>query len=188
MSRVRTAVDGEAPPPSVLQLFVGFCKIGLSGFGGTMPFARRAIVDERRWLSSAEFSALLGLSQFLPGANISNLAICVGSRFRDARGAAAAFFGLMSGPFCIVLGLGALYDRFGEIPAVQSMLRGIAAVGAGLILAMGIDMARDLRAQPELFAVTGAVLVAIAILRWPLIPVLVLAAPVGIWLGWRRLP
>ncbi|HQR52873.1 MAG TPA: chromate transporter [Burkholderiales bacterium] len=181
------SVDDAALRPSVLQLFVGFCKIGLSGFGGTMPFARRAIVDDRRWLSSEEFSALLGLSQFLPGANLSNLAICVGSRFRGARGAAAAFFGLMSGPFCIVLVLGALYDRYGDIPVVQSMLHGIAAAGAGLILAMGIEMARDLRSRPELFLVTGAVLVAIAVLRWPLLPVLLCAAPVGVWLGWRRL-
>jgi len=42
-----------APQPAVgaSALFIGFLKIGLSGFGGVMPFARRMIVEEQRCVS-----------------------------------------------------------------------------------------------------------------------------------------
>jgi chromate transporter len=46
-------------------LFVGFLKIGLSGFGG-VPLARHMIV-QRRWLSELEFLDVLSLLQSLPG-------------------------------------------------------------------------------------------------------------------------
>jgi len=34
------------------QLFIGFSKIGLSGFGGVLPWARRTIVEQEKWLTS----------------------------------------------------------------------------------------------------------------------------------------
>ncbi len=63
---------------STLQLFLGFLKIGLSGFGGVMPFARRMLVEEQRWLTEVEFLDVLSLSQFLPGPNVVNVSIIVG--------------------------------------------------------------------------------------------------------------
>ena len=33
-----------------------FLKIGLSGFGGVLPFARRALVEKNQWLTEAEFA------------------------------------------------------------------------------------------------------------------------------------
>ena len=44
-----------------LQLFIGFSRIGLSGFGGVLPWARRTIVEQEKWLTSEEFSAMLGI-------------------------------------------------------------------------------------------------------------------------------
>jgi len=39
------------------------------------------LVEERRWLSDEEFSEALSLCQVLPGPNIVNMAVCVGTRF-----------------------------------------------------------------------------------------------------------
>jgi len=41
--------------------------------------------------------------------------VCVGTRFRGARGAFAAFMGLMCAPFAIVLVLGALFTQYGDV-------------------------------------------------------------------------
>ena len=80
--------DFTASGPSVAvsrtDLFVGFLKVGLSGFGGVLPFARRMLVEQRRWLTEREFIEVLSLSQFLPGPNIVNVSIIVGSRFAAA--------------------------------------------------------------------------------------------------------
>lgn len=49
----------ERPPPTLRELFLGFLGIALSGFGGTLAFARRAIVERRRWLTDGEFTETL---------------------------------------------------------------------------------------------------------------------------------
>lgn len=167
------------------ELFIGFSKIALSGFGGVLPFARRVIVEERAWISSEEFTSLLGLCQFLPGPNVVNISICIGARFRGWRGAIAAFAGLLLPPFFIVIGLGALYQNYGNIPAVNSMLRGVSAVAAGLILSTGLKMALDLRKRPLLLICSGLALIGIVALRWPLPLVMLGLAPLSMLLAAR---
>ena len=70
--------------PTVFDLFAGFFVVGICGFGGVLPWARRMIVDQRQWLTPAEFTEMLGLCQFLPGGNIMNVTIAW------ARGSAAS--------------------------------------------------------------------------------------------------
>ena len=64
-------------------LFAGFLKATLCGFGGgLLVWVRRVMVEERHWMSEAEFADTLSLCQFLPGVNFANMSICVGSKFR----------------------------------------------------------------------------------------------------------
>ena len=152
-----------------------------------MPWARRMLVEERRWLSDEEFSEMLSLCQVLPGPNIVNMAVCVGTRFRGARGAIAAFLGLLSAPFAIVLALAALFTQYGELSAISAAFRGISAAAAGLVVAMGLKMAssRRLRSAMALFAL--AAFVGIALFRLPLGLFLLGAAPASIAAAaWRR--
>ena len=64
--------SGPAPSPTLNALFWGFSWVGLSGFGGVLPFARRMLVDERRWMTAEDFNTQLGMCQFLPGPNVVN--------------------------------------------------------------------------------------------------------------------
>ena len=80
-----------------IDLFLGFFKLGALAFGGTGPMMRSVIVEDRRWLDDAEFAALLGLCQALPGANTCNLAVMLGERHFGASGAFIALFGLVAG-------------------------------------------------------------------------------------------
>ena len=166
--------------PSVAELFIRFTQVGASGFGGVMPWARRMLVEERRWLSDEEFSEALSLCQVLPGPNIVNMAVHVGTRFRGARGALAAFFGLLCAPFAIILVLGALFTQYGDLPAISAAFRGISAAAAGLVVAMGLKMAssRRLRSAMAIFAV--AAFVGVALLRIPLGAFLLVAAPASV--------
>ena len=172
------ALPAGIPAPG--ELFLRFTQVGLSGFGGVMPFARRMLVEDRRWLSAEEFTDILSLCQLLPGPNIVNLAVCVGARYHGVRGAAAAFAGLMAAPFFIVLALGALYTQYGHLPAVSAPFRGASAAAAGLVVAMGLKMAasRRLRSGMAWFAVLT--FVGIALLRLPLVVFLAGAAPLSV--------
>ncbi|MGB7541339.1 MAG: chromate transporter [Burkholderiales bacterium] len=172
--------------PALGELFLGFMEASLSGFGGVLPWARRMIVEQRRWLTAEEFADVLSLCQFLPGGNIINVSVCVGARFYGARGALTAFAGLMLAPFVIVLVLGALYTHYGHLPEVAAAFRGISAAAAGLMVAMALKMAtnRQLRSVMAVFVVTT--FVGIAIMRFPLLALLLAVAPLSVAAAWWR--
>jgi chromate transporter len=177
-------MSGE-PPPGLLEIFVAFLEMTLSGFGGVLAWAHRTLVERRRWLSDREFTALLGLAQVLPGGNIINLAVFVGDKFQGLRGVAVALTGLVLAPFVIVLVLSVFLAN----PAVGELsrpaLRGAAPVVAGLILATGIKMARSYRGVPRAWLVAGLTLAAVGIAQLPLLLVLVVLGPISIALAWR---
>lgn len=174
-------------PPSRCELFFGFLSLGLSAFGGALPLARRALVERRRWLSGEEFSELLGLCQFLPGGNVINLSVAMGMRFHGVTGALCAMLGLVVGPTAIVIGLGVLYQRFHDHPALQHLFAGLAAAAAGLMLSMAVKMARPLRRQPLAGLVALAALLALGMVRLPLLWTLLVLTPLSILLlaRWR---
>ena len=184
------AAPDNLAKPDLKALFLGFSSVGLSGFGGVLPFARRMLVEERRWLSAEEFNAQLGLCQFLPGPNVVNLAVLVGKRQAGLAGAVVAPLGLLAGPMLIVLILALLYDHYGNLPLAQSMLRGIAAVGCGLLFAMAWRMGMAIKDKLAFLPFTILVVAAIAWLRWPMPLVmlagLVLSGGVAYWRLGRR--
>jgi chromate transporter len=187
MSSMRVSMAPERPPlhaPTKRSLFLGFLAVGLQGFGGVLPFARRMLVEQKEWLSEREFTEVLSLSQFLPGPNIVNVSIIVGNRFRGPLGAAAATLGLMLMPFIIVLVLAALYARFDDIAAVRGATNGVSAAATGLILATGFRMAQQLKGIPWNIVMCALTFIAIALLRVPLLWVLAALAPVSIVLAW----
>jgi chromate transporter len=166
-----------APAPTSGELFAGFLWLGMIGFGGVLPLARRTLVEKKRWLSGTEFIELLGLCQFLPGGNIVNMSVAVGMHFRGVRGALAALVGLIAMPTLVVVLLGMVYDRFQNDPHIQHMFAGLAAAAAGLLVQMAVKVAWPLRSNPAGIVIAALFFVAIAVLRLPLLPtMLVLAA------------
>jgi len=181
-------LNPEQKVPALSELFTGFLAISLSGFGGVLPWARRMLVERRGWLSEREFAETLAFCQFLPGANIVNMAIIVGSRFHGAAGALTAFAGLVGVPLLIMLACGALYLHFGEFEMLRGALAGLAAAAAGLVVAMAIKMALPLvqerRVSAILFAL--AAFAAVGLLRLPLYWVVLVLAPLSmVWCYWR---
>lgn len=159
-------------PRSLRELFVVFNRMSLQGFGGVLPVAQHALVERERWMTREQFVETLALAQVLPGPNIVNLALMFGDRHFGLRGALVALAGLLAVPAIIVLALAALYAGFAHVPRVAGALRGMGAVAAGLMLAMGFKMLGTLRRNPlgfVLCALLGlATLVAVAVLRVPL--------------------
>ena len=179
MDHDTTATD-LARAPSLGELFRGFLGLGLISFGGALPHARRALVEERRWLSPAEFTDLLGLCQFLPGGNVINLSVAVGMRFRGLPGALAGILGLIAGPSLVVIGLGVLYERTQDDPHVRHLFAGLAAAAAGLLVAMSLKILLPMRRDPAAATIAAIGFIAIAILRIPLLPTMLVLTPLSI--------
>jgi chromate transporter len=179
-----------ATPPrldlSLTELFLGFAKISVSGFGMILPWARRLIVDEKKWMTAEEFNETFSLAQFLPGPNVVNMSVVFGSRMRGAAGAAAALLGLLGPPALIATCLSALYALYGDVEILRRILTGIAAAAIGLMIAVIAKMAEPLLRKllaPAPF-VMAATFVAIGVLRWPLVSTLIVIAPASIALAW----
>jgi chromate transporter len=166
--------------PGVFSLFTGFFGVGMLGFGGVLPLARRMIVEQRRWLSGSEFTDLLALCQFLPGGNIINVSVTIGLRFRGVPGALAALIGLLAAPTAVALALAVIYMRYRDEPLVRRLFAGLAAAAAGLVLATAIKIARPLLGQPVPIGVAAVVFVLIAVVRTPLLPTMLVMAPLSV--------
>lgn len=173
-------IDTTPEAPSTAALFRGFLILGLTGFGGVLPLARHMIVEERRWLTNLEFAELLGLCQFLPGGNIINLSVAIGLHFRGVPGALAAILGLIAAPTAIVLALGVIYARFRTEPHVVHMFAGLAAAAAGLLVSMAVKLATPLWRRPLGIAIAVIIVGAIAWLHLPLVPTMLVMAPLSV--------
>jgi chromate transporter len=86
----------------------------------------------------------------------------------------------------VVLTLAALYGRFGHLPGIDALLRGVGAAAGGLVLAAGFKMAEGLPRSVRAAAFLLAAFVAIGLLRWPLVPVLFTLAPLSVLAAWFR--
>jgi len=176
----------SAPRATTRALFREFLVVGLSGFGGVLPFARRMVVERRGWMSEREFTEVLSLAQFLPGPNIVNVAIIIGRRFQGLTGAVAATAGLMLMPLLVVLLLATVYARFADLDAVRGACDGVSAAASGLVLAMGFKMARPIARTPWQVGIGAIAFVAIGIARLPLLWVLAVLVPLAVGIAWRR--
>ncbi len=181
-----TAPTSRAPRIGPLELFLAFSQLAMSGFGGVLPWAHRTLVERKGWLTQREFVDTLALGQLLPGPNIGNMAVMIGYRFAGYAGAAAAFAGLIAGPFVLMIAAGLAYQTYGALPIVQHALSGMSAVAAGLVLATGLKMTGSLKRhwRPWLFLLLA--LAGVGVLRWPLLAVVGALAPFAVAAAWRE--
>lgn len=168
-------------------MFLACLRIGMLSFGGGLSgWLYREFVERQGWISDEDFASSLAISQMLPGANVVNLVICMGEQLRGPLGAAACIAGFLVGPFFGVIALSALVDTMNDATWLQSLLSGIAYTAIGLLLIIcwrGIGRVRKLTSQ---LAMIAAVAIAVGILKWPLMLVVAVAAPINIFFAWHR--
>ncbi len=158
----------------------------MSGFGGVLPWARRTLVERDKILTSEEFNAMLGICQIVPGPNIVNLGVCVGSKFAGVPGAFAAVLGLLLGPIALLLIIAILYEHYSYMPIIQGMLRGVSAIGVGLIASTGFKMLRSEFKYPPMLSVVMLVFLTATYFKLGLGWVVLISSPLAILLAWRR--
>ena len=177
----------ERTPPGLPALFVGFFGVGIIGFGGVLPLARRMVVEQRQWLTATEFTDLLALCQFLPGPNIINMAVAIGARLCGPLGSVTSVVGLLAAPMAIVMALGGIYARFQQVPMVGHAFAGLAAAATGLMIAMALRIAAPQSRYVPGIAIAAVTFAAVTVVRTPLLPTMAVMAPISVMLC-RRFP
>ncbi len=146
----------------------------------------RETVTKRRWIDEQQFLSGLALSQILPGANVSNLAVYIGLCMRGWVGATTALFAVLSGPTVVVIAFAEVYPQLIAIAGFHSAMDGIATAAAGMIIRLawlgGVHSCR----KPTPIVIATATFVAVGVLHFPLVPVVLVLAPISIGLAWRR--
>jgi chromate transporter len=172
-------------------MFGVFMRLALQGFGGVLPVAQRALVEQQRWLTREQFLELLSLSQILPGPNIVNLSLILGDRHFGWRGAVAATAGVVLAPLLLVLLLAAAAQQLRGQPLVGDALRGMGVVSAGLVLSTAIRLGTALKQNvmgPLVCAAFVALTVlSIGLLRWPLVGVIAALGAMAVATAWWRM-
>ena len=186
------AEPGPRPQPSSLtDLFVSFTLLALQGFGGVLAVVQRELVEKKRWMTPEEFVEEWSVAQVMPGPNVINLAVVIGMRYFGLRGAAVAVAGMLAVPLLLIIALALIHAEFADDPQVAGALRGMGAVAAGLITATGLKLIPALRKHPVgmgLCAALGvATFICVALLRLPLLGVLLGLGGVSCLLTWRKL-
>jgi chromate transporter len=175
-TRASTVMDAPNRPRSRADLFWSFTWLALQGFGGVLAVVQRELVEKKRWMTREQFIEDWAVAQIMPGPNVVNLSLMIGGRHFGLPGALAALAGMLAAPMVLVLLLAALYGSVASTPAAQGALRGMGAVAAGLITATGIKLIaaldKNAMGMAVCIALAVATFVAIALLRWPLVWVL----------------
>lgn len=181
-------VGSGASRPAITPWMVyrTFTGTSLMGFGGTLFWARRKLVEELKWLTPAEFNETYALGQVIPGANMYNFAILFGYRHAGVRGAIAGALGFFSMPMFVVLAAAWFYQQYGALPMVNKALTGMFAVVVGLTIANAYKMTQGLARKWRPWMFSLITFAAVGALRWPLVAVMVVLAPIAIRLAWAE--
>ena len=173
-------------PQHLSELFWVFNHLTLLGVGGVLPFAQRILVEDKRWLTTAQFVEMLSLSQVLPGPNLINLALMVGQHFHGWRGAVVALAGMLAAPLVLIFIVAIAYAQYAATPAVAHALQGMSTVVAGLVIAMAIKLFPAIRHDPRNWGWAGLAFGGVGLLRLNLLWVLVALGPLAVALAWWR--
>lgn len=188
---VTRATDGRAHPKSLTDLFMSFSILALQGFGGVLAVVQRELVDKKKWLTQQEFVEDWAVAQILPGPNVVNLSLMIGDRHFGTRGALVSLAGMLFFPLLIILAIAALFSGIADMPQVQGALRGMSAVAAGLITAVGIKLIAALKGNIMgtivCWGLAVMTFIAIALMRIPLAYVLLIVGTLACLWAYRQL-
>jgi chromate transporter len=173
--------------PSLSDLTRTFAKIGCLSFGGPaaqIALMHRMILDEKRWVSEADYLRALSFCMLLPGPEAMQLATWIGWRLHGVKGGliAGGLF-VLPGAF-VVLALSLIYAAFGQVAVVAALFTGVQAAVIAIVVEALIRVSKRALKSREAYLIAVAAFLGLFALKLPF-PVIILAA--GLW-GFLRTP
>lgn len=133
-----------------LSLFLTFFEIGLFGFGGgygMLSLIQTETVFHHHWLTSAEFTNIVAISQMTPGPiGINSATYCGYTAVHNAGyngvmavvGSATATFALVLPSFILMILISKMFMKYMDTPLVQSIFSGLRPAVVGLLAAAAL--------------------------------------------------
>lgn len=127
----------------LFELFKTFFIIGCISFGGgyaTIPIIEME-VTAHQWMTTEEFTDIIGIAGTSPGPIATNCAVFVGYQTAGFAGAVASTLGVVLPSFIVILILAAFFYRANKNPIVQSAFYGLRPIVVGLVVYAAIKFA-----------------------------------------------
>ena len=118
------------------ESFKTFFKIGIFTLGGgyaMIPLIEEEVVNKHRWVEKEEMLDLIAIAQSCPGVFAINIAIFIGYKLRQERGAIATSLGTALPSFLIILAIAIFFKQFEDNRIVAAIFRGIRPAVVALI-------------------------------------------------------
>ncbi|MCB9071193.1 MAG: chromate transporter [Prevotellaceae bacterium] len=173
------------------QLFSTFFQIGLFGFGGgaaMLPLIQFELVEHYAWLTSAEFTNMVAVSQMTPGPIGINSATYAGYLASgNVFGSLVATIGIVLPSFIIMLLIARVMSKMKNNKYVDSAMQGLRPVVVGLIAAAALLLMNEENFGPHCADYMSWIIFAVAFVatKWLKVhPILmiVLAAVFGLFI------
>ena len=137
-----------------LQLFISYLKIGFFGFGGgyaMLSLIQNEIVEQRGWLTYAQFADIVAVSQMTPGPIAINSATYIGYAIGGVSGSVVATFAVCLPSITLMLLLTMFFLRHRENRFVQGVVKAVGPVVVGMIASAALLMMFPLSGKNENF-------------------------------------
>src|SRR5262245_49607285 len=118
------AASANQLPYSLWQMTAYALKLGAVGFGGPVAlvgYMHRDLVEQRHWISEAEYKEGLTLAQLMPGPLAAQLAIYLGYVHYGIAGATLVGVAFVVPSFLMVVALGWAYLTYGGLSWMQAV-------------------------------------------------------------------
>lgn len=167
-----------------LQLFFHFAIVGLVSFGGgygALPQIQAKIVDELHWMTQAQFSDVMVISEMTPGPISINAATFVGTNQAGVLGAICATLGFVFPSMIIMTVFALLLKKYGNLKSVKDVLSIMRPCVIGLIASAGVKMLVEALSEGckyvesvDIFAAVIFAAALFAIRKWKPSPIVVM--------------
>jgi len=130
---------------SLKYLFFTFLKIGSISWGGFMALiavVQKQLVDEDKVIREEVVLDGISLASVLPGAVAINVVTYIGYQLHGYKGALVSMFATILPGFLMIVGLGALYSNFGELPVLNKFFLGVLPAISAVILSVALSLAQ----------------------------------------------
>jgi chromate transporter len=173
------------PGYSLWQLVLYMLRLGSLGFGGPVAlvgYMHRDLVEERHWITDADYREGLALAQMAPGPLAAQLGIYMGYVHYRILGATAAGVAFVVPSFLMVVALGWAYVRFGGLAWMQAVFYGVGAAVIGIIAMSARKLAIKSIGKDKLLWAIYLLLAVVTVVTESEVAWLFIAAGVLVWL------
>jgi chromate transporter len=175
----------DKPVYSLWQMVLYMLRLGSFGFGGPVAlvgYMQRDLVEQRKWISEADYKEGLALAQLAPGPLAAQLGIYLGYVHYRILGATLAGLAFVIPSFLMVIALGWAYVRLGGISWMQAVFYGVGAAVIGIIAMSAKKLTEKSVGKDKLLWAVYLLLAAVTVITESEIAWLFIAAGVLVWL------